>query len=86
MRVKMLTTVPGSIDGVVSEYVAGKEYPLEGEDAEALGRLFVKLKYAERVPEDVMGAVGGVDNTSSVLDTVSNGTLPVKGKRSRKSV
>jgi endonuclease YncB( thermonuclease family) len=53
MKIRMLTTVPGAVDGVRAEYVEGGEYDLGWcEDAEALARVMVNEGYAVEVAAD----------------------------------
>jgi hypothetical protein len=53
MRIRMLKTVPGSIDGIqVKSYGAGKDYDLTATDGErSLATALVNAQYAEEIGE-----------------------------------
>ncbi len=48
MKIKMLKTIPGSIDGItVQEFIEGEEYDIEGPLLDA----FMRMKVCEKVKE-----------------------------------
>jgi hypothetical protein len=83
MKIKMITTVPGSVDGCrVSTYEAGKEYDLSSTPGERdLAAAFVGANFAAEVEGDA--APAGAEPVQITLDAAPVTPVPRQPKHKK---